>query len=41
MAFANVPRYTGLEEHPVHMQLPLHVKTVDDVKEVTGEIDCA
>lgn len=27
--------------HPVFMHLPLHVKTVDDVEKVTGEIDCA
>ena len=28
------------KEHPVLMQLPPHMKTVDDVKKVTGEIDC-
>ena len=29
------------KEHPVLMQLPLHIKTIDDVKKVTGKIDCA
>ena len=29
------------KKHPVLMQLPLHIKIIDDVKKITGEIDCA
>ena len=29
------------KNHPVLMQLPLHIKTIDDVKKVTDEIDFA
>ena len=29
------------KKHPVLMQLPLHIKIIDNVKKITGEIDCA
>ena len=29
------------KKHLILMQLPLHIKIIDDVKKIRGEIDCA